>query len=335
MNLANLCITTLKGTFQVFLNHLESQWLLVNKSIPISDQESPAVCKSMLCDDIHSNPDFLQVEHLDKLGQAQGTSKITYHNYLQCTTGFQLDLKRPKCSRQHTQVNNTNSTSNQNHNKSGHGGKGHSQNAGHGNDNQSTNNPNHISIPRKLWESLPASAKTSISEHNHQYNVNTAEQDDAGHIPKALWDQLPPQAKSAISNSQCHTKQQSNSINAHSNDPTHHSVTDTLPMFASNSVHHILMEIAPTSNNKMLNSILHSPCSTTSNMQSININSSDCLIHSYGSSYTVNMAHGTYQCSKPFLIPLDHLLMEEATVVWLVLMSACWNTLNNMQTIWE
>ena len=64
----------------------------------------------MLCNTICSNPDFLQVEHLDKLGQAQGTSEITYHNYLTLlhTTAFQLDLKWPKCSTHHTEVNNTN-----------------------------------------------------------------------------------------------------------------------------------------------------------------------------------------------------------------------------------
>ena len=42
-NLANLHIASWKGTFQAFLNHWESQWLLVNKSTPVSDQESPAV----------------------------------------------------------------------------------------------------------------------------------------------------------------------------------------------------------------------------------------------------------------------------------------------------
>ena len=61
----------------------------------------------MLCNAIHSNPDFLQVEHLDKYGQAQGTSKITYDSHLTLlsTTAFQLDLERLKCSRHHTEVN--------------------------------------------------------------------------------------------------------------------------------------------------------------------------------------------------------------------------------------
>ena len=96
-NLTNLHITTWKETFQAFLDHWESQWLLIDKSTPNSDQESPAVCKSMLCNPIHSNPDFLQVEHLDKLCQAQVTSEITCHDYLTllCTTSFQLKLKRP------------------------------------------------------------------------------------------------------------------------------------------------------------------------------------------------------------------------------------------------
>ena len=54
----------------------------------------------MLCNAIHSNPNILQVEHLDKVSQAQGISEITYHNYLIVlnTTAFQLDLKRPKHS---------------------------------------------------------------------------------------------------------------------------------------------------------------------------------------------------------------------------------------------
>ena len=34
---------------------------------------------------------------------------------------------------------------------------------------------------------------------------------------------------------------------------------------------------------------------------------------------------------RPSLIPLDLILMEKPTVVWLVLMSMCWNILNNMQ----
>ena len=47
----------------------------------------------MLCNAIHSNPEFLQIEHLDKPRQAQDASRITYHNYLTLlhTTAFQLD----------------------------------------------------------------------------------------------------------------------------------------------------------------------------------------------------------------------------------------------------
>ena len=62
--------------------------------------------------------------------------------------------------------------------------------------------------------------------------------------PKFLWDHLPPHVKSTISNSQCHNKQQANSTTAHySNDHTDHSVTDTLPMYSSNSVHHTPTDI--------------------------------------------------------------------------------------------
>ena len=70
----------------------------------------------MLCTAIWSNPGFLQVDHLDKISQAQGTSKINYHSHLTLlyTTDFQLDLKKPKHSTHHTEVNNTNSTSNNN-----------------------------------------------------------------------------------------------------------------------------------------------------------------------------------------------------------------------------
>ena len=56
---------------------------------------------------------------------------------------------------------------------------------------------------------------------------------------------IAPYAKGAISNSQHCTKQQANSSTAHSNNHTDHSVTNTLPMYASNSVHHMPMETAP------------------------------------------------------------------------------------------
>ena len=82
-------------------------------------------------------------------------------------------------------------------------------------------------MPKELWALQPDSAKSTISQHNCQYQVNTAQQDNSGHIPKALWDKLPPHAKSAILNAQHHTKQQANSTTAHSNDHTEHSVADT------------------------------------------------------------------------------------------------------------
>ena len=49
-NLANLHIATWKGTFQAFLSDWESQRLLIDKSTPISDQESQGtkVCCVML-----------------------------------------------------------------------------------------------------------------------------------------------------------------------------------------------------------------------------------------------------------------------------------------------
>ena len=47
-NLANLCIAMWKGTFQVFLNHWESQWLLIDKSTVLGDLKSPAVYENML-----------------------------------------------------------------------------------------------------------------------------------------------------------------------------------------------------------------------------------------------------------------------------------------------
>ena len=95
-SMASLCIANRKGTFQSLLNHWESQWLLINKSTPIDDQESPAICKNVLSDAICSNSDFFQINHLDKLRQAQGNSEITYHKANLHTTAFQLDTKRPK-----------------------------------------------------------------------------------------------------------------------------------------------------------------------------------------------------------------------------------------------
>ena len=59
--LGNIDIVNCKGTFQSFIMHWESQWLLFDKSTPISEQESPAVCKNLLCNVIHSNPNFLRV----------------------------------------------------------------------------------------------------------------------------------------------------------------------------------------------------------------------------------------------------------------------------------
>ena len=50
--------------------------------------------------------------------------------------------------------------------------------------------------------------------------------------------------KSAISNAQCDNKQQANSTTAQSHDNTNHSVTDTLPIYASNSVPHAPTETA-------------------------------------------------------------------------------------------
>ena len=50
-------------------------------------------------------------------------------------------------------------------------------------------------VPIELCQALPAFAKSSITKHNRQYNVNNTQQDNAGYIPKALWDQLPPHAK--------------------------------------------------------------------------------------------------------------------------------------------
>ena len=38
---------------------------------------------------------------------------------------------------------------------------------------------------------------------------------------------------------------------------------------------------------------------------------------------------------RPSWTPLDHLLMEEPTVVCLALMSVCSTTLNDVQTLWE
>ena len=92
-------------------------------------------------------------------------------------------------------------------------------------------------------------------------------------------------------------QQQPNSTTANSNDHTDHSVTDTLPTYASNSVHHIPTETAPPpESTTLIYSLLSSSCSTASNSCSINVTRSDHIIHSNGSLYTVNMAHVTYWC---------------------------------------
>ena len=114
-------------------------------------------------------------------------------------------------------------------------------------------------MPKELLASLPDSAKSTISLHNHQYQVNTTEQDNAGHIPKSLWEQLPPYSTSAISNAQHHNKQLTNSTTVNSYDHTDHSVADTLPTYASNSVHHMPTETAlPCESSTVLNSLLQS-----------------------------------------------------------------------------
>ena len=94
-----------------------------------------------------------------------------------------------------------------------------------------------------------------------------------------------------------HNKQQANSTTVHSNDHTDHSIADTLPMYTSNSVHHMPMETAPSpESTTILISLLSTSCSTAGNSCYINVASGDGIIHSNGSSYTVNMAHVTYQC---------------------------------------
>ena len=66
-SLMKLCITTWKGIFQSFFNHWESQWVLVDKSTPLRDQESPAVHKSMLCNSICSNLTKNDAQHTFKV----------------------------------------------------------------------------------------------------------------------------------------------------------------------------------------------------------------------------------------------------------------------------
>ena len=200
----------------------------------------------------------------------------------------------------HTEVNSTNTTPN-NSKSSSCDGPGHSWHNKHrqqGQDNKSIAHPNHISLPNNLWQSLPASARSSISQHTWQYNVTATQQNNTGHIPKVLGEQLSPHAKSAIANAQCHNKQEANSTTAHPNDQTDHSITNTRPMFTSNSVHYLPMDKSPNSNNNILNSITSSSNSTSSNTCSIDVHSGNHVIHSNGSSYTVNLAHVTYWCSQ-------------------------------------
>ena len=68
------------------------------------------------------------------------------------------------------------------------------------------------------------------------------------------------------------SKQLAISTTAYSNDNTDHSVTDTLPTYASNSVHCMYIETAlPPESTTLLNSLLSSLCSTTSYSCSITV----------------------------------------------------------------
>ena len=165
--------------------------------------------------------------------------------------------------------------------------------------------------------------------------MNTARQDNAGCIPTALWEQLPPHAKSTISNSQHCTNQQANSTTAHSDDHTDHSVTDTLPMDASNSVHYTPLETAPTSKSTtLLNSLMSSSHSTGSNFCILSMLPVVIVLYTPMVVCTLLIwPMSPSSACKPSPIPLDHLLMEEPMVVWLALMSSCWNTPNNMQIL--
>ena len=65
----------------------------------------------MLCITTHSNPNLIQVKHLEILGEAQENSESCYHNDLGVpflhTATFQLNLKMPKHSTNSTNLSNT------------------------------------------------------------------------------------------------------------------------------------------------------------------------------------------------------------------------------------
>ena len=127
---------------------------------------------------------------------------------------------------------------------------------------------------------------------------------------------MPPHAKSAIANAQCHNIQHANSTTTQSNDHTEHSVTNTLPTYASNTVHHTPTKTAlsPGESTTLLISYYHLPVVPLvtiilSMLQEAIISFTPIFPH------TVNMAHVTYQFLQLCMIPLDHLLMEEPMAV--------------------
>ena len=98
--------------------------------------------------------------------------------------------------------------------------------------------------------------------------------------------------------------------------------------------------ITPSSYNKIFNTIMSSSHSTTSNTYSINVNSGDHLVVTtlytqMGVCTLLIWPMSDISAHKPSLIPLDHLLTDKPMVDRLALMSACLNTLNDMQTLWE
>ena len=110
-------------------------------------------------------------------------------------------------------------------------------------------------------------------------------------------------------------------------------ILSQIPLYGSNALHHMPTETAPTSETTLLNSKKSSSCSTTSNLH---------LLPVVTPSYTLMVLHtlpiwpmSPTGAHKPYLILLDHLLMEEPMVVWLAQMSTCWNIPNDMQTLWE
>ena len=120
--LAQLRIKDWKSSKQAFLNHWESQWMIVDRCTAHADRESDAVRKTMLYTALRDEPEFISLQHQDNIFKAQD-SPITYDNYLALlrSTAFNIDSRHTGKPRRQANTANQTSSSSSSHNKGGHG----------------------------------------------------------------------------------------------------------------------------------------------------------------------------------------------------------------------